>query len=623
MRRSLRLLTTLALFTSVLAFQGGAPVMAAQRPLKCSNKTNHGKTFRYCTGLVRSKDGSVNLDTDVTLPRTGDGPFPVIVMLHGLGGSKGSFESKLKNQPVPTGEDGYDPDSDTVAGTGGRFHFNNLWFASHGYAVLNYTVRGFRDSACIQKDTQSTDADAGLYDPSPACLPQLDSKDHEIKDTQYLIGRLIDRSLISASGVSFRKRKVGVAGLSYGGGHTWLLTRKNTWFSREGRRIKLAAAVPIIGWSDLVDALLPNGVIHPNHVPPASVDERLLEPVGVPKSSYINALFYTMGDATSEPFIRPGYIEAWYERFLYQGEPYADPVAIDALRSFLEKRSARYVSTGEYRTPTYAVQGFNDELFPVVQALAMYNMLKAEDPSWPIRMYAGDWGHPRSQNKMSETKYINNSINAWFNHYLKGAGPAPAAKIEARTTVCGGTAKGDLYRAKSWNGLSNDTTTLSIAGPVELDTAVTDPHAALLDPITEPRNVCRTTNSDVATGNASVMSAMLPSDLTMLGIPTIESQVLSSADHMLIAAHLWDVTADGLNQTLVDRGVFRLGVGGDQAADLRLNGNGYTFAAGHKIKLELTAKDSPTYRASAIDGTISVTGLTLTIPLANPGKLVP
>jgi hypothetical protein len=47
---------------------------------------------RFCpatalTDRVASFDG-VPLDVDVTLPATGDGPFPTIVMLHGYGGDK-------------------------------------------------------------------------------------------------------------------------------------------------------------------------------------------------------------------------------------------------------------------------------------------------------------------------------------------------------------------------------------------------------------------------------------------------------------------------------------------------------------------------------------------------------
>src|SRR5438128_12297373 len=41
---------------------------------------------------VPTWDG-VPIDVDVTLPETGDGPFPTLVMVHGLGGSKVAFES--------------------------------------------------------------------------------------------------------------------------------------------------------------------------------------------------------------------------------------------------------------------------------------------------------------------------------------------------------------------------------------------------------------------------------------------------------------------------------------------------------------------------------------------------
>src|SRR5215472_15895722 len=49
------------------------------------------------------------IDVDVTLPPTGDGPFPTILLLHGLGQTKTAFE-----------------------GTGGEPSYNNVYFAQHG-----------------------------------------------------------------------------------------------------------------------------------------------------------------------------------------------------------------------------------------------------------------------------------------------------------------------------------------------------------------------------------------------------------------------------------------------------------------------------------------------------------
>ena len=65
----------------------------------------------------RSFDG-VPLDADVTLPASGTGPFPTIVMLHGWGGSKTSFES---TSPAGDGNETFD--------------YNNVYYAQHGYAV--------------------------------------------------------------------------------------------------------------------------------------------------------------------------------------------------------------------------------------------------------------------------------------------------------------------------------------------------------------------------------------------------------------------------------------------------------------------------------------------------------
>ena len=75
-----------------------APAGAARTlaPFGHACKAQNG--VRFCptetnSQRVPSFDG-VPLDVDATLPATGDGPFPVIVMMHGWGGSKSYFESE-------------------------------------------------------------------------------------------------------------------------------------------------------------------------------------------------------------------------------------------------------------------------------------------------------------------------------------------------------------------------------------------------------------------------------------------------------------------------------------------------------------------------------------------------
>src|SRR5437763_15916017 len=83
---------------------------------------------RFCptaalSDRVPSWDGAL-LDVDVTLPPTGNGPFPTIVIAHGYGQDKTAFES-----------------TDPPAGAPASFfadHFNNAWLAQRGYAVVTY-----------------------------------------------------------------------------------------------------------------------------------------------------------------------------------------------------------------------------------------------------------------------------------------------------------------------------------------------------------------------------------------------------------------------------------------------------------------------------------------------------
>src|SRR3954453_22558215 len=130
LRKTRRRMAISALLAGVTvgALGTGAAQGAAPAPFGHPCQAQNG--VRFCptsssAQRVPTFDG-VPLDVDVTLPAQGNGPFPTIVMLHGWGGSKTDFEST------------------TAAGSGSTpFHYNNLFYARHGYAVVNYTARGF------------------------------------------------------------------------------------------------------------------------------------------------------------------------------------------------------------------------------------------------------------------------------------------------------------------------------------------------------------------------------------------------------------------------------------------------------------------------------------------------
>ena len=66
------------------------------------------------------------------------------------------------------------------------------------------------------------------------------------------------RSPTTRSSTSTRS-KVVVTGGSYGGGFSWLALTDPVWKSPGGTDMKLAAAAPKYGWTDLVDSLVPTG----------------------------------------------------------------------------------------------------------------------------------------------------------------------------------------------------------------------------------------------------------------------------------------------------------------------------------------------------------------------------
>jgi predicted acyl esterase len=302
------------------------------------------------------------------------------------------------------------------------------------------------------------------------------------------------------------------------------------------------------------------------------------------------------------------------------GEPYGDGVVQDFVHKALTERSAYYIDKkGSFETPILAQNGFTDFAFPIVGALQMYNRLLQEDPNYPMSLEFGDFGHPIAQNKNDEIQEGARLTNDWFDHYLRGKGEDPSGVVEARLTDCS-AATGPLYRSDSWEALQAADFNFDLLLTGDLQTPNRDAHSAVLDALTEPRNVCRKTDTQVMEGNLAE-SIPLPEGLTMMGLPEVTFDAQPSAADMYVAVHLWDVDPTTDQQTLVTRGLYRLG-SGVQNVSFQLFGNAYTFSAGHSLKLELTADDSPSFQASTAQGTISISNVSLSLPVANPAALV-
>jgi predicted acyl esterase len=167
--------------------------------------------------------------------------------------------------------------------------------------------------------------------------------------------------------------KIGAIGFSLGGGGVWkLLTAPGT---------RLAAAIPVVTWTSLYDALLPQGFAKAGLV---AYFRGLLPP------DHWDPSVLTLAD------------DALLGRNLA------------GIRGFAVQRSVRN-DLEKIRTPVFMIQGRRDSAFDLDQALSAFGRLKG-----PKRLYLGDLGHAPAANPTAERGYYLTQARVWLDRYLKG-----------------------------------------------------------------------------------------------------------------------------------------------------------------------------------------------------------
>jgi predicted acyl esterase len=562
----------------------------------CAEQAGNGNV-RLCGGETVTWDGVTQIDVNVVLPPEpaagDDGPFPLIGVFHGWGGSKLGLEDQR------------------IQG-----------WAESGYAVFSMSDRGWGKS-CGKEDLADllTAACAAGYN------HLMDSR-YEVRDAQHLISVLADEGVA-------QPRKIGSTGVSYGGGMSMALAalRNRTmlpdgslvaWKSPGGAAMELAAAVPQWPWSDLAYSLMPNGSTldhladNPYRGPGGDT------PIGVEKASYVTGLYGT-GLATGNyalPGTDPGAdLTTWYA-LINAGEPYdSNPLANSIVDEITAHHSSYYIDHSQPPAPLLIQSGWNDDLFPVDEAIRFYNRTRAQYPADPISLFLMDDGHDRSQNKAADEALFRQRADAWFDHYLKGAGAAPASSAEALTTTCPESAPSEgPYEAASWHELS--------PGEIRFGSAVAQPVlpgagdpgiGTTFDPIAG-KDPCATAAGADQAGAANFRLAVPAPGFTLLGSPTVIADLATTGSDSQLATRLLDVGPDG-KERLVARGLLRPGGGGKDVV-FQLHPQGYRFAGGHTVKLELLPSDAPYARASNLQGPITVSNLELRLPVREqPGEL--
>jgi predicted acyl esterase len=547
---------------------GGGPAHAGFR-----DDCHEHETHRVCTGMVASFDGTP-LDTTLTLPRSArkGARLPLVVFIHGFLNDKREYISEARR--------GHD--YKTV-------ELNNVWFASRGYAVLNYSARGHGGSG----------GEIGLA-----------SKHVDTRDTHHLTGLLVDDGIVD-------RRRVAAVGGSYGGGQTWLLVtvrgagapQYGTWRSPGGRVVRLAAAVPQFTWSDLLFSLVPNGL-----------DGRTT-PLGLPKITLLDGFIASINTKLTDD------VRRWLTR-VNQGEPYdGDPVVEEAKQALTEDRSP-YYQAGFFKAlrrkpsrqrsiPLLVAQGWTDPIFHAVEAVRMYRRLKSIRRRYPIQMYFGDFEHLTAQVKMADMRYYHRLANTLLDRYLRGGKRRPAFDVRSAPTLCDPAAFGPVVRAARWGGLQPDALAIELTGSRFTGSPVADPRGPATDHVVvavQRGRGCITTDLPETPGVAS-WRAPVERDFTLIGMPRLELDYAATGPDVQLNSRLWDIAPDG-TQTLVTRGAYRVVAppAGQQTLAYDLFGNHWRFERGHELLLEVTGDDSPFFRRDNFPSAIQIDRAKLTLP---------
>jgi fermentation-respiration switch protein FrsA (DUF1100 family) len=569
------------------------PALAAAEPAPFGHPCKAQDGVRFCpteslAQRVPSFDG-VPLDVDVTLPPAGEGPFPTIVMMHGWGDDKTSFEATA---PAGDGNETYD--------------YNNIYYAQHGYAVVNYSARGWGRSCGTLESRLET----------PACSEgwiRLADQRYEVRDTQYLLGLLADEKIT-------RPTAIGVTGISYGGGQSIELAYLRNqirlpdgsfapWRSPKGKKMQIAAAFPRWPWSDLVDALEPNGRFLDTEVVPPGQSR---EPIGVEIQSYVTGL-YALGN-TSGYIAPPGLdpeadLTEWYA-LVNAGEPYE--VEAEAIADQIYDYHQGYGLPGR-PAPMLLESGWTDDLFPPEQSLRVYNAVRAQKGY--AALMVGDLGHSPGSNKEDTDHAFNEEGAAFFESRLKHAGKAPrSGSVTAYTQTCpAGAPAGGPYSATKWSKLRHGTVSFGSTTAQTITSLGGNPViAAEFDPIVNS-DACKAVKAETELDTANY--TLTSPGFTLLGMPTVTATINTTGPFGELAARLWDVLPSG-EQRLISRGVYRLLEDQSGTITFQLHGDGYQFAAGDTVKLQLLGRDAPYYRASNGTFAIEVQNLTVTLPTA-------
>ena len=504
---------------------------------------------------------TIHLDARVYIPDGVAAPAPVVVVIHGYG------ESKTSGTTVAAAQD----------------------LASQGYVVVTPTTRGFGDS----------DGLVTLAGPN------------EINDLKTIILAAQTGAVGDSPAIAIpvnANSKFGVTGASYGGGHAFEIMRTHV--------AGLAAVAPVVGWTDLYQALSPNDV---------------------PKLSYGVALFASGFDIQNPNY--DNQIFNWLGDLL-GGTP--ENIRTGGPQSNIDWRSVIFNPT-QLTVPVFVVQGWHDWLFPVEQATKLFQSTTAIPF---FKMYLGGVGHPPASDDITtpEALYVRAQVVRWFDHWLKGVNNgintdprvtiAPertalwseAGLVTSNTFPLPGTTSSTYYfngaklLTTGGKGKSQIVPPNSILPPVlqPIQNALGQDAATLIGAVIAVNAVINS-GGDIFSGNVdtaldtsasfiSFTSAPLTQNVHVVGLPEFHLFVSATDHNAYYYVQVTEVTPNG-SEHLVSRGAFK-----DHASNFRvaheIDFTGFSanrvFETGNEIRVRVASRDFPFFYPSTSQPTIKI-----------------
>jgi predicted acyl esterase len=503
-------------------------------------------------------------------------------------------------------------------------------FAQRGYAVLSYTGLGFPDSGCkISLDDPGVDGVA-----AKTLVTFLGGGGSAAYDSTDLAGTpggpgtvTVDFTVLDDPAA--HDPRLGMIGGSYGG---------QIQFAAAAVDDRVDTLVPLITWNELRYSLAPNNTSFTTGTTYADSNP------GTEKIGW-TSLFFGVGiadgltGAAIDPTRNVGCPNFVLEACAAKAT--LDTAGFPTPQTFaLTDR----VSVGHYLdlvdVPVFLIQGENDTLFNLQEAVATYRGLK--DRGVPVSMAWQSWGHSGGANGSSgaapgeldlsgahiEDTYLGLRIKNWFDHHLKesrvSTGPEFAYFrdwVDYTGSAAPAYASADSFPVGSrqtWFLSAADELVPSRSRILPGSRSWSNPGGGAFGSFSEvsglegqvdlPPEV--TTPFDAPGTFGAWTTPVLAKPTTIVGAPTLDvrfespavaqTQAAGPAGQLQVFAKMYDVAPDG-SKTLVHKLISPVRVADvTQPVHIELPGIVHRVEAGHRIQLVLASTDAAYKNAYAV-----------------------